>query len=518
MQYLSKQILATFVLLISLSNMHLRADVTPSSMFGNNMILQRDMQVPVWGKAAPGEKITVRFAGQQKSAIADKSGKWIVRLDPLKASNKGLPLTISGKNKIEYKDVLVGEVWLCSGQSNMELGVGAVKPLKKLINTAKKKPIHTFRVTTNIAFEPQDEIKGSWSSEPPTSAVAFGFSYFLQKSIDVPVGIILTCWGSSSIEGWMPLDMTEQLPHFKKIMAKFQADKDQQELCKMIIDQFNKNGKIQKYSDDPEKDKKLAKKYRSANIYARTRPNMLYNAMLHPIAPYALRGMVWYQGEANGKSIQSELQYAESLQLWVKRLRKLWKSDNLHFLAVMLPGFGRIMNRKNKDLNYPGNITWAWLRESQMKVLSLPNTGVANTIDLGEKKNIHPKDKEPLCKRLALLAERDVYGEKIVAAGPIFESFKIDGNKMIIKFKNSKGLKTKDGKAPEGFWLAGKKRLWNKATAVIKGDSVVLVSDKVDEPVACRYAFAAMPTVNLVNSDGLPAYPFRTDDWKPMAK
>ena len=239
------------------------------------------------------------------------------------------------------------------------------------------------------------------------------------------------------------------------------------------------------------------------NVYVRKRPNILYNAMLHPVIPYACRGMVWYQGEANASRHQ---EYAQGLPLWVKRLRKAWGRDDFHFLVVMLPGFGR-------DNGRPDAKSWAWFREVQMKVLALPHAGVANTVDLGDVRNIHPLDKAPIAQRLALLARRDVHGAKIAGQGPTYKSFRVDGNRMVIAFTCARGLRTTDGKAPTGFWLADEKRAWREATASIAGETVVLEADGTGKPVACRYAFCGKPAVNLANGDNLPAYPFRTDDW-----
>ena len=467
-------------------------------MFGNGMVLQREMAVPVWGKASPDEKVTVRFAGQSKSAKADANGKWMIKLDALKASDKGATLTIEGKNTVTFTDVLVGEVWVCSGQSNMQMGYRGIPELAKLLPDAQKKPIRHYAVTTFVSFDPMENCKGGWSTQPASSAVAFGFSYYLHKQLNVPVAVIQTCWGSSSIEGWMPLDMTKQLPYFDAAMKTFET-KDKT--------------RVQKLLDDAAKDPKGAPRCwaRNDNIYLRTRPNILYNAMLHPVAPYAARGLAWYQGESN--SGKPDL-YAQSLPVWVKRLRKQWDRDDFHFMAVMLPGFGRVFSGDNKDIEYPDNFSWAWFREAQMKVLELPNTGVANTIDLGDAKNIHPKDKAPIGQRLALLAARNINGKDVAPEGPRFKAMKVNGSVVTVSFENAKGLKTKDGKAPAQFWLAGKDQKWMKATAKIKGQAVVVSADGLKKPVAVRYAFAGFPQVNLVNGAGLPAYPFRTDTWE----
>jgi sialate O-acetylesterase len=458
------------------------------------------MLVPVWGTAAPGEPVEVRFAGRAASTQAGQDGKWKVELPALAASAEGRELTIEGSNRIVFKDVLVGEVWICSGQSNMQYGWGDkserlhawgnVPELAALAADARTRTLRHYLVPTFVSLTPQDDCQGKWSTDISGSAVAFGFAYALNKALNVPVAVIVTCWGSSSIEGWMPLDMTTQLPHFKEMMDRFESE-DKSRVME-LIDRGKTTGKgagAWKSKED---------------VYVRQRPNLLYNAMLHPLIPYACRGMVWYQGEANAAKYQD---YAKSLPLWVKRLRTEWGRDDLHFLAVMLPGFG-------VDDGRPDARSWAWFRDAQMKILELPHTGVANTIDLGDAKNIHPADKAPICERLALLARRDVHLEQISGEGPVFKSFAVKGNRMVIEFTHAAGLKTTDGKAPAGFWLSDKDGSWQQATASIMEDNkVTLEAAGMESPVACRYAFAGKPPVNLVNGDNLPAYPFRTDDW-----
>ena len=468
--------------LLFATQVSLMADVTPSSLFGDHAVLQREMPVPVWGSAEPGEKVTVSFAGKVVETQADATGKWKVVLPALAASSEGREMTIEGKNKIVIKDVLVGEVWLCSGQSNMQFGWGKesqpmynwgiVPELAALVPEARKRPIRSFNVPTDVSFAPRDTCKGMWSTEVSGSAVAFGFSYYLQKNLDVPVAVIVACWGSSSIEGWMPRDMTEQLPHFKAIMEAFDSSSNTQSRVSAAIERGISHG----------------------NVFARKQPNILYNAMMQPVIPYACRGLVWYQGEANADKYA---EYAQSFPLWLARLRKEQGHDDFHLLAVMLPGFG--------DKN------WPWFREVQMQILKVPHTSVANTIDLGDEKNIHPADKAPICERLALLARRDVYGEKIVAQGPTYKGFTVKGNRVVVEFTHAEGLKTRDNAAPTGFQLAGSNNIWLPAKAVIKGNTVELEADGLAEPKFVRYAFAPKPAVNLVNGANLPATPFRTD-------
>ncbi len=460
--------------------------INVSSMLGDHAVLQREMPVPIWGRCEPGAKLTVEFAGQKKTTTVGKDGKWLVELDPLKANVVPQEMLIAdgAGNKVTLKDILVGEVWICSGQSNMQYGWGKESHpmfnwggdtnLAALVADARAKPIRSFTVLPDVAFTPNDQCKGAWSADVSGSAVAFGFSYHLFQQLQVPVGVVVTCWGSSSIEGWMPQDLTGQLPHFKTIMEAFVANTDVQARVRAAMEKGIQHG----------------------NVFVRQQPNLLYNAMLHPVIPYASRGMVWYQGEANAAKPD---EYAQSLPVWIKRLRAEWERDDFQFLVVMLPGYG--------------DKIWPRFREVQLGVLKTPHASVANTIDLGDEKNIHPADKAPICERLALLARRDVYGEKIEAQGPVYKGSSVKGNRVVVEFDHADGLKTTDGAAPAGFLLAGADKKWLPAKAVINGMTVALEAEGLASPAFVRYAFDGKPTVNLVNGAGLPAYPFRTDEW-----
>lgn len=468
------------------------AELRVSPVFGDHMVLQRELSVPVWGKADPGDAVTVRFAGHEVQTRAGQDGKWMLQLPAMPASAEGRELSVESKGVTkQFKDVLVGEVWVCSGQSNMQYGWGTQSQarynwggdadLAKLAESAKDLPIRSYDVPCNVSFTPTDECAGKWSTDIPGSAVAFGFSYHLQKALNVPVAVIVTCWGSSFIEGWMPIELTSQLPHFKKIMDDFQKS----EPTRTRIEGAMKMG------------------IRDGMVFVRKQPNIVYNAMLHPLIPYGCRGIVWYQGEANAD--QPEL-YAASLPAWIGELRTRWKRDDLHVLAVMLPQYG-----DDKGAAEPKS--WAWFREAQAKGLKLPYTALINTIDLGDPKNIHPAGKAPIAERLARTARHDIHGETISARGPEYQSHKIEGATVTIILDHAEGLSTKDGKPPEGFWLAGEDRQWHPAQAVIKGSALEVKSESVAKPIACRYAFSNSPAVNLVNQSGLPAAPFRTDDW-----
>ncbi|SMP51795.1 sialate O-acetylesterase [Neorhodopirellula lusitana] len=488
------------------------AEIRPASLFQDHMVLQRDMPVPVWGTADPGETVTVRIAGQTKTAVVDSSSHWKVTLDPMPASFEGAAMTISAGSEtsgIQFDDVVVGDVWICSGQSNMQMGYGGIQELKDLESSAKN--IRSFHVKNTVSFEEAETCGGTWKVEVPSSAVAFGFAYFLEEAIEAPVGIILTAWGSSSLEAWMPRDMTESVPHFKTMMDEFDADEETRQNIQRILD----GPRPWKGGED---------------IFLRRQTNILYNAMMHPLAPYACRGLVWYQGERNTQSMAGMLKkpwfsrnsgmliYGDVMKEWIKRYRQEWGNDDLHFLVVMLPGyFGKKLptGPRAVDAESPDAHSWAWMRESQLQTLDLPHVSVANTIDLGDVKNVHPKDKLPVGKRLALLAQRDVLAMDVVAEGPVMQKVDRDGGELVVHFTNANGLKTTDGADPMGFWLADESQKWVRAEAKLDGNTVKLRSSELSSPLYVRYAFAGKPSVNLVNEAGLPARPFRSDDFQP---
>lgn len=483
-------------LTVTLSPAISSAELTVASPFTDHAVLQRDMAVPVWGTADAGNTITVEFAGQKKSSIATDDGTWQIELDAMPGSATPKTLQISdSKSQLTFDDVVIGEVWICSGQSNMQMGGDSIPEIKALVPKAKN--IRRFTVKQSVAFEEQDSCSGEWMEQHPASAVAFAFAYFLQDAADVPVGIIQTSWGSSSLEGWTPRDMTERLPHFKEIMTTFDRDEENRKRITNLL-----NGpKPWSRKDD---------------IFLRRQPNILYNAMMHPLAPYACRGIAWYQGESNSGSLEGMLQYEATLKGWIERYREEWGRDDLHFLIVMLPGFGRTAKGGPEGgPESPVAHSWAWMRESQLKTLELPHTSVANTIDLGHLTNIHPKDKLPVGERLALLAARDTLGHEIEAQGPELNRVLRSGDHLIVHFDHAQGLKTIDGKSPTAFWIADQSARWVKADATLKGQSVVLRSSEVPAPLYVRYAFAGKPKVNLVNGANLPALPFRTDRFEP---
>lgn len=482
----------------------LLAELSVASLFTDNAVLQRDMPVPVWGTADAKAQVTVSFSGQEVSTIADSNGKWKVALDPMPASFASQVLQVSDrKSQVSFSGLLVGEVWICSGQSNMQMGHGRVPAIKALAQSAKN--LRSFKVKNTVAMTEQDRCEGEWVEQHPDSAVAFAFAYFLEQAAGVPVGIIQTSWGSSSIEAWMPRDMTAMVPHFKTMMDEFDADTATREKITSILE----GPKPWSGKDD---------------VFLRRQTNILYNAMMHPLAPYACRGLVWYQGERNTQSMygmmkdpwfsrnSGMLKYGDTLKAWMQRYRKEWGQDEFHFLAVMLPGYAKGIKGGAEN---PDTDSWAWMRESQLKALELDHTAVVNTIDLGDVKNVHPKDKLPIGQRLALFAARNTLGQNVEAWGPVIQQIKFQRDQLIVHFHNAAGLKTTDGHAPTAFWLSDDSERWVKAEAKIIGNTVVLSSSELPRPLHVRYAFAGKPNVNLINGAGLPAYPFRTDTFNP---
>ena len=497
------------VLLLSIISLKTSAhSLKVASVFGDHMVLQREKKVSVWGTSAPKERITVSFDGQSKTTTSDKNGKWMLELNPLKLSFEGKDMVVEGNEKLVIKDILVGEVWICAGQSNMVMSYNSSTEVRGLVPLARN--IRSFYVENKVALKEQNEAPGKWKTTHPKSAVAFSFAYFLNNIGDVPVGIIQASWGSSSIEAWMPRSMTQDVPHFKTIMQEFDEDKERVAKIQKLINKESWTN--------------------TENIFLRRHSNIIYNAMMHPLIPFACRGLLWYQGERNTRYISGLPEvdennwfhrvcgmkdYNETLKKWIQTYRKRWNDDEMHFMVVMLPGYGKGTEIK-KDINpeNPTEFSWAWMRESQLASSDIPHVSVVNTIDLGDVKNIHPTDKLPIGQRAALLAAKKTLNLKGEAQGPTFKKVDAKDGELVVHFNHAEGLKTSNGKAPSGFWIADDTKNWVKAKAKIQDETVVLSSSEVKKPKYIRYAFAGKPSVNLVNNSELPAYPFRTDSWE----
>jgi len=615
------------------------ADVKPAGIFSDNMVLQRDAHVNVWGTADPGEKITVEISGQLANATAGDNGLWKVILNPM-SSGGPFEMKISGKNQVSFSNILIGDVWLASGQSNMEwsLNKGVDNAEQEKAN-ANYNHIRLFKVERNLAQQPLETIlPATWKiCKPETvadfSAVGYFFGREIHQRNDVPIGIIQSAWGGTPAETWTSYEMLYTIDAYRDEAEKYrtgevdwqsdvEANEQRAERLNEILDDsyqgleegiqfrnyndfqwdvvsipgwnketrnvvwlrktieiprqfkgqdlklhlgiaerlaevyFNgtkigeserrkpiemtvegdliKSGKnvivirltngwsyakmkgpasdmflatttgvrladlsgIWKFNDTLEPEAPEVKKYQNYSA-------ALFNAMINPIIPYNLKGVIWYQGESNtGKADEYNELFSKMITDW--RIR--WGQGYTPFLFVQLANF----MRKSDE---PEDTGWARLREAQLQTLTLPNTGMAVTIDIGEAFDIHPRNKQDVGKRLALVAEKVAYGKNLIYSGPVYQSYEINGSEVEIEFEHfGSGLMAKGGKL-KGFAIAGKDKKFVWADAQIVGGKVFVSSPEVEEPAAVRYAWGNNPEATLYNKDGLPASPFRTDNW-----
>ncbi len=473
MKFVSLRILLTAAVAVAWLSAHADAAVRLPNVIGDSMVLQQKTETPVWGWADAGEKVTVTIGDEKHEATADEAGNWRVKLAARDASKEPVEIKINGaNNEITITDVLVGEVWICSGQSNMEWGVnGAANPQQE-IAAADYPNIRLFNVPGHTKHgQPQPNTPGAWQACSPQtvagfSAVGYYFGRELHKDLDVPIGLIGTNWGGTRIQPWTP-------------PAGFEA----------VEEVKNQNGQGD-----------------SSHIY---------NAMVHGLAPFAVRGAIWYQGESNaGEGLRYEYLQKALVRGW----RSVFQNDDLSFIWVQLANF-------QQPSNDPAGGGWGPVREGQRRALAEPKTGMAVIIDIGEAGDIHPKNKQDVGKRLALWALGNDYGKNVVYSGPLYKNHQITGNKVTIEFDHvggglmigkKQGLEptqeVKDGKLNR-FSLRDQDGKWHWAEASIEGNTVVVSSPEVKEPTAVRYGYESNPVdANLYNKEGLPASPFTTVD------
>jgi sialate O-acetylesterase len=492
------------------------AEVTPNHLFSDHMVLQQGIAVPVWGTADARENVSVTFAGQTKAAVAGDDGHWSIELDPMTVSSTGADMTITGKNTLAIHDVLVGEVWLCSGQSNMVYTVGnihksvyvGVNNQEAEIAAADHPLIRMYTVDTKLSDKPRSDTNGQWEvCSPQTvaafSAAAYFFARDLQPTINEPVGLLTSAYGGSACQAWLPRSVLEGDPVLKPILDQYDAACADWTPEKQEAD----NAARKKYQEDVAAARaagtKLPRAFRSANPHnSALNPTLLYNTMIAPIYPYAIRGALWYQGESN---VISPDTYGRLQAALIHNLRGLWREGDYPFIFVQLPNFHAAVTQPTDDSSE------ARLRDQQVTGLSLPNTAMAVTIDIGDPVNVHPKDKQDVGKRLALIAEAMVYRQNVVSSGPVVDSMTIDGGTVRVHFNHADGGLVGKGGAVQGFALAGADHQWSWADAKIDGDSVVVTSASVPKPTLVSYAWADNPPATLYNGAGLPARPFRSD-------
>jgi sialate O-acetylesterase len=474
--------LLTLGMVAALTTSPAHADVKVPSIFGSHMVLQQKQRNKVWGTASPNEDVTVSLGTSSKTTKADGGGRWSVTLDPLTATKTPLMMTIKGENTITLSDILVGEVWLCSGQSNMQWDVAVANDADLELLTAADPLLRLITVPLVGTQEPKDDFRGNWTASTPASATHFSaVGYFfgrqLRQTLGVPVGLIDDAWGGSACEAWIRRDLLEKDPKYKPLIERWEAI----EKGKPSRDQLTGNA----------------------------RPGNIYNGTLNPTIGYGIKGVIWYQGESNaGRAYQ----YRDLFPLMIKNWRDEWGIGDFSFYWVQLADF---LAEKPE----PGDSSWAELREAQtMTMAKLPNTGQAVIIDLGEAKDIHPRNKQGVAKRLARWALARDYGLKIPYQSPTYKSMTAKDGKVTLTFDNvGNALKTFDVPEARGFTIAGEDKKFYKAKAKIVGphhEQVEVSADEVSKPVAVRYAWADNPVCNLYGNGELPVTPFRTDDWK----
>lgn len=484
--------LLLFVLLVGAFAPAVRANVQLAAPFVTRMVLQRDMPVPVWGKATPGESVTVSFGGQNVTTTTDGEGKWVVWLQPLSASQRGT-MTVKGNNTVTITDVVVGEVWLCSGQSNMETYLSDVNGQEDptILQDINYPDIRMFKIAKEVTPQPVANVTGSWIAVTPANSVSIGaFSALgflvardLHKLQGVPVGIMQATFGGSRIEAWMPREVLESRPQFQAILA---AWADREAIMPPTFAQY----KIVAQTDPA-----------VAAIDVQEIPARLYNGMIAALMPYGIKGVLWYQGESG--AYQPEI-YRDLFPAMVSSWRERWGRPDLPFVFVQLPAY-------QTPVSQPvARSFWGDQRESQATVLNFANTFMVVSLDIGGT-SIHPWNKTRLAPRLLRSMRGGVYGENIPYRYPRFDRLQISGPQVRVTFKDvGGGLATSDAGPVRGFALAGSngRYYWADAAAIEGGDTVVVSSTNVAQPVAVSYAYADNPPNNLVTTDGLPASPF----------
>ncbi|MHC4670466.1 MAG: sialate O-acetylesterase [Planctomycetota bacterium] len=479
-----------------------QAEVTLAGIFGDDMVLQQDAVLAIWGRAAPGERVRVTLAGRTARTEADADGRWRVELGPFRAS-AGRTLTVAGRNRITLHRVCIGEVWLCSGQSNMQWPVRRSAHADREIAGARDPRLRLYTVPRHVAGEPREDVQGKWAVCGPEtvasfSAVAYFFGRRLRADLKIPVGLIHASWGGTPAEAWTSRAALEAAPVLRPILERWDRT-----LAAWPAKRAAHEARLEAWQQQ-------AEAARAAGTKPPPRPRAppgpdhphrasgLFHGMIAPLRPFAIRGVIWYQGESNaGRAEQYQTLFPTLIRDW----RRAWGRGDFPFLYVQLANFRAVVTE-------PGESAWAELRDAQRHALAEPNTAMAVAVDIGEARDIHPKNKQEVGRRLALAAQALAYAgarprqEKVVFSGPLYESHAVRGREVVVRFRHvGGGLAARDGDALRGFAVAGADRRFLRAQA------------RLERPVAVRYAWADNPVCNLINAEGLPASPFRTDDW-----
>jgi len=503
-----------------------RADVTLAPLFADHAVLQRDKPVPVWGKADTGEKVAVTFGSQTRTAVAGADGRWAVMLDKLSASKQGADLTVAGKNTVVLHDIVVGEVWLCSGQSNMEFTVDArpgtwqantrVANADKEIAAANFPLIRHIKIKNTEADAPADMVEtGGWQPASPQTvggftAVGYFFARDIFQKLGVPVGLVHSSWGGTPVESWMSARTLATNSAFKIVGERWEQtvaeypDKKADYDANVLPDWIQADAAAKAQGDAAH----------AAWLKAHPRPRAprgpgdswtptgLFNGMINPLVPYALRGALWYQGESNAdRASEYQALFAAMITGW----RKHFGQGDFPFYWVNLANY--------KNPSDATGMSWAFLREAQTQTLDLPNTGQAIAIDIGNPDDIHPTNKQEVGRRLALLAKNRTYGITGDDTGPTFANITHIGHGLIVSFGHAGGGLIAHDKPVPSIEIAGADQVFHPALVSIARTALIVGSPDVKDPIAVRYAWKNAPEANLYNGAGLPAVPFRSDNW-----
>ncbi len=505
----------------------LRARLRLPHFFSSQMVLQRGMRVPVWGWATPGEQVTVQFANRHIATVTKPNGRWRVMLPPMKADRHGRNLIITGHHRVVLHNVLVGDVWLCSGQSNMQFPVdgwwGHVLHATREVAAARHPLIRLLKIPRNNTPKPLSDVRAHWMRCTSTniksfSAVAYFFGRDLGRRIHVPVGLIDSSYGGTVIESWTPMSALRQTPAlhgdvawFKKAAARYRR---QLAVYHAALRRWQAAEEQARAQGKGNVAKPKIKKPSNPFTLSRPSPDMapasIFHAMIHPLIPLAIKGVVWYQGE-NNAWINDPL-YADRLTAMIQGWRQDWHRSNMPFLLVQIAPY----------FHYPSPTVGepiVWLAE-QHAVRHLKHVGLVGTMDLGNGKKMHYQDKQDVGLRLSILAMPMVYQPgKLKTLGPMYKSMQIRASRCVINFSGiRRGLKTRDGNEPDWFLIAGTSRHFVRASAKIQGDTVVVWSRHVRHPIAVRFGLSSPAQPNLEDGMGMPVLPFKTDNWPLIQK
>jgi sialate O-acetylesterase len=492
-------VLFAFAFLFSVSA---HADVTLPSVLAEHMVVQRGLPVHVWGAAAPREGVSVTFRGETRSTSADDLGRWSLYLSPGEAGGP-FQMTVKATNTISLNDVLVGDVWVASGQSNMEFPMKALTNADAEIAAAEYPKIRIFRVEHRPSDFPRFDVEAkTWVACNPesvtdSSAVAYYFARDIQRRMNIPIGLVQSFWGGTPAESWTSLRALSADASLMPVFAARSQVAEKRKYDLLLLQQEESD--FQRAVEQAKSDGKPAPSRSWHPDFAAWAPAALYNGMIAPLTPFGIRGVIWYQGEANSGPERAPL-YARLFQTLIHDWRSAWGEGDFPFLFVQIANW----NTAPEDL-------WPEVRDAQRHALELQNTGMAVTIDIGDPDDIHPKNKLDVGLRLALAARAITYGEKIEWSGPVFRQVTTEEHSLRVWFSHANGLAAK-GAALTGFEIAGIDGKYSPADAKIDGTSVIVSSAAVQTPVSVRYGWAANPNCNLFNKEGLPASPFKAPE------